>query len=168
MTLHRLSHLLVGLMACSGCAVQPTQHGIPNFGITGGVAHGGNPTDEGWKWLRDNGWTNAVNLAPECDDTPALLASLEVQDIPITTWQQIFGRVKPQVKAASALIGPHTYLHCKRGANRTMTVMGDYLINHGWPRPDTQEMMDTHGWRDSFPALRWFWWFDKAPKQGAH
>ena len=165
MTFRRLAHWLVGLLACSGCAVQPTVHGIPNWGITGGIAHGGDPAPEGWKWLRDNGWTVTVNLAPECDDTPALLAGLEAHDYPISTWRQIVGPVKAHIKAASAELGPHTYLHCLRGKNRTMTVLGDYLINHGWTRADAQKVMDDHGWRDSFPALRWFWWFDKAIKQ---
>jgi hypothetical protein len=144
--------LLAAMLALSlvGCA---SQHGIPNFQeVAPGFACGGQPTAAGWTWLTSHGYyTRDIKLNPE---TPELGDGMEVIDCPITTQQQIWGPVGPQLEKAVAAIRPGTFLHCEMGMNRTRTVVILYRMRvcH-WNKERAVAEAVRYGWETSFPAL---------------
>ena len=79
---------LLALLLAAGCATQPNQHGIPNFGQTGPDRyHGGELTDAGRAWLAANGVTNIIRLDGGAE--PGGWAAVVAE--PISTWEQWFG-----------------------------------------------------------------------------
>src|SRR5262245_28831948 len=85
------------LLLC-GCATQPTQHGIPNFGKVDGVEalyRGGQPTLEGWRYLKSVGVTNIIKLNSGGNDYSMRQETLpdnwSINQFFINTRQQIFG-----------------------------------------------------------------------------
>ena len=150
---------LLALLLAAGCATQPNQHGIPNFGQTGPDRyHGGELTDAGRAWLAANGVTNIIRLDGGAE--PGGWAAVVAE--PISTWEQWFGgaAMDGKIVRAVAFLAAHpgTYLHCAHGKNRTMTAIGIYLVECcGWTVGAAQAEMARYGWEDSFPGLKVCW-----------
>lgn len=144
------------LILASGCATQPTKHGIPNFGVVSSkdrIFRGGQPTTEGALWLLEAGVTNEVKL-----NESQGRCCLNVQRFPITTANQIWGTALNNiVPRAAAAIRPGTFVHCSHGKNRTGTVIGYYRLTHdGWSTKAARKEMAFYGWGDSLPGLKWY------------
>jgi hypothetical protein len=160
---------LVALLAVAGCstslnvnlgAKKAGVEGVPHFAWVDhelGVARGGQPTAEGWKYLQSVGIKHVVKMNTEAEGSDAVAESLgmQVDRFPITTWQQLFGPVGPQLEEAAKAIGPGTFVHCTRGVNRTGSVVILHRVrNDLWQLPAAIAEAVSFGWESSFPALK--------------
>ena len=85
------------------------------------------------------------------------MSGLIVQPFPITTSQQIWGPVAPQLYAALEAITPGTFIHCELGENRTGTLVILYRMKAlGWAKELAVAEADRFDWRWSLPALHLF------------
>lgn len=134
-------------------------HDIPNLAIVSPapnlVVRGGQPKDKGaWEYIRSLGAERSVKLNLEPGDEDS---GLTVLRFPITTVQQIWGPVKPQLEAALAEIVPGTYVHCEIGENRTGTLIILYRIRVcGWSKEMAIAEAKRFEWEWSLPALQLF------------
>lgn len=132
-------------------------NGLPNFGwVAQGrlIARGGQPTAQGFVNLHRMGITNIVKLNLGTDNP---LGGTTVKSFPINAWQQLWGgkALKKKLDAAEAAIGPRTYVHCTKGANRTGTVILAYRIKASrWVKPVAQREALRYGWGNSLPGLK--------------
>lgn len=155
-----MARLLPLLLLICGCATYPVTHGIPNFAtVDPGIVRGGQPTAEGFMWLRANGYTNIIKLNPESEGTDAAAKSLgmTVYYIPIDSLQQVFGPVHVQLYTALAHVKEGTFWHCSRGSNRsgTLGILYRIRVDH-WTKAQAITEADLLGWGTSLPALKDF------------
>jgi len=136
-------HLLWILLGCAvmalfltlvGCNTLPsvTTHGIPNFHqVSTDIYRGGQPTLEGWGYLKFLGVTNVIKLNEnsEASDQPAIDLGMTVRYHPINIADQVM--LKPNTKdflEAVSQITPGTYVHCEHGQDRTGLAVGTYRV----------------------------------------
>jgi tyrosine-protein phosphatase SIW14 len=155
----RLFLLLVAVSMGAGCTAMKYTHGIPNLvEVAPGIWRGGQPTDEGWKYLRQElGVTNVVKLNLG-KDTCAEAMGMKVTYVPISYWQSVFRPTREQIDQAVGSITSCSYIHCTHGQDRTGLVIGEYRVKvDGWSRSRAfQEMLDKDFHR-SLVGLWWFW-----------
>lgn len=131
-------------------------HDIPNLAeVFTGIYRGGQPRGSAaWAYLRSIGITTSIKLNTEPGDE---LSGMTVLPFPITTPQQIWGPVKPQLESALASMVNGCYVHCEKGENRTGTLVILYRIKvTGWTKDKAVEEANTLGWEWSLPALQVF------------
>ncbi len=152
------------LCATSDATSFPPTNGIPNFAVVDElkrIYRGGQPTAEGWAYLKSIGVTNVVklNTDDEASDAPGERLGMTICKFAMTARQQLLGTtVQQKVKAAADHITANTFVHCKLGKNRTGTVIGYYRITRcGWTKGEARKEMNQYGWRDSLPGLQLFW-----------
>ncbi len=158
--------LLLGL-ALVGCSTVPTfvSHDIPNFRPVPGnpsVYRGGQPKSrEGWAYLQSLGVSNVVklNLESDASDKDARALGMTVHYFPINTLHQIL--LKPDrvgLSNAVAAIKPGTYVHCKRGQDRTGLIVGCKRVwQDGWTKTNAWNEMIANGFHPSLCSLTDFW-----------
>lgn len=163
--------LATGLLALTGsAAVASCAHGVPNLRVVDkdlGILGGGQPTAEGWRWLRAEGITNVVKLNQETaidSDGLAQQYGMVVHRFPIGTRQQVFGMPLVATNAAAA-ITPGTFVHCKHGQDRTGLVVALYRLNHGWTKEDAEGEMLRLGFHKQLGGL-WRFWLQEKQKLG--
>jgi len=173
------AHLLalaLPLWLLGGCASAPLRNGIPNLACvdpSANIWRGGQPTAEGWTWLKEHGVTNVVKLNTGHD--PAEDASgLTIRRFPISTGEQLFGVPEGLVSNAVTAITPGTLVHCgssarttnwwagvtnsRGGQDRTGLVCAEYRVRvQHWPRADAQVEMLRMGFHPTLKGLWDFW-----------
>ena len=147
-----------------GCTTVPTiiTRGVPNFAmVEPGVYRGGQPTLEGWLYLKSLGVTNVVKLneISEGSDQPAIDLGMTVNYHPINFIDQAV--LKPNKKdflEAVSEIKPGTYVHCEHGQDRTGLAVGAYRVidEHVAKKTAYSEML-THGFHKVLHGLNDFW-----------
>lgn len=156
--LSKLFLILVMVLSGAGCTTMKYTHGVPNLVQVGpGVWRGGQPTEEGWRYLKQNlGVTNVVKLNAGEDDC-AKAIGMKVTQIPIPFWQMMLGPTRVQINQAVGSITSRTYVHCTHGQDRTGLVIGEYRVKvDGWSQSRAyQEMLD----KDFHRSLIGLWWF---------
>jgi tyrosine-protein phosphatase SIW14 len=125
------------------------------------VMRGGQPTDAGWNWLKNNGFTRVVKLNTdgEASDVAAEASGMEViyQPIPLAE-QLIFRPSYANVITAVDAIQPHTFIHCEHGEDRTGLIVGCYrVLKQGWKKSDAWAEMIQHGFHPELLGLTLFW-----------
>ena len=153
-------------VSISGCASPPLTHGIPNFAaVDYGIWRGGQPTPAGWLYLQSLGVTNVVklNTAEEGSDADAVQLGMSVQNFPITVQEQIFGE-PPSLKIlrAEQAIGPHTFIHCEHGQDRTGLVSACWRLDHGATKAAAEREMLQLGFHKTEAGL-WRFWEERSP-----
>src|SRR5258708_2423011 len=174
-----LSGLGVSL-ALLGCSPTPTTQGVPNFVEVGPkLLRGGQPSAEGWKWLKEeNGVTAVVKLNYESEGSddearrlglrvivnsiePAgldgkspeaiLNAALETRGVPS---DESLATAVRALDAHQRLV----YAHCSHGQDRTWLVVGVYRVLHdGLTKDDAyREMLHNH-FHAGLHGLHEFW-----------
>lgn len=154
----------VALMA--GCTTSPVTHGIPNFHeVSIGVYRGGQPTAEGWDWLRSQGVTSdlKLNTTDECRE-PWLFTNavpIWIDFEPITLKEQLFG-VDDYLMASitqSLFDRPdHLFIHCEHGQDRTGLVCAIYRVQiQHWSKADAEKEMLANGFHKELRGL-WEYW----------
>jgi hypothetical protein len=154
------------LMLLCGCSA-PMTHGIPNFSmVEPGVYRGGQPTMEGWFYLRTElGVTNDVklNVLSEGGDEDADALGMTVFTAPITLPMQLGLRPIPPDWIDNILAAngnrPGTFIHCEHGQDRTGLFVACYRVRwDGWTKDAAQQEMLALGFH---PALKGLWDFWK-------
>lgn len=164
---------ILALAFLTGCASPRLTHGIPNFAIVEpGMYRGGQPTAEGWAWLKAQGVTYEVKLNTwtEASDIPAFNHNIFIQDDGIIDlWHQTFA--KPNAYAvASAVQSLRNYsgttgifVHCQHGQDRTGLIVACYRVQvEHWPKADAEKEMLAHGFHKSLHGL-WEYWKEEVP-----
>ncbi len=161
-----LKLLCATALACSswcftGCVTRPAVNGVPNFAeVESGIYRGGQPTEQGWEFLRSLGVTNVVKLNREVVEPPRDGMNLYFIPLPPATICETFQ--KPSTndiwRAVQVMKLGGTYVHCRRGRDRTGLVVGCYRIwMDGWSESAAAREMDEMGYRWSIPGLTAFW-----------
>lgn len=154
------------LILLCGCASEQMTHGIPNLKqVAPGVYRGGQPTVEGWEWLRAKGitWDLKLNEWSECPE-PWLFTNASPMWIdyePISLGQQLFGVEDYQMDSIlqSLIDRPsNLYIHCEHGQDRTGLVCAMYRVRiQGWSKADAEKEMLTNGFHKELRGLWEFW-----------
>jgi hypothetical protein len=149
----------------AGCASAPAPHGVPNFAVVDyNIYRGGQPTAQGWEYLKTLGVTNVVKLNDESEgsDAYACLVGMTINRFPISLSDQLFYlKHREMVWGAVDAITPHTFIHCQHGQDRTGLVVACYRIDTvGYDRHTidaAQQEMLAHGFHKSLFGLWNFW-----------
>ncbi len=151
-----------------GCGTMKSTNGVPNLDTvdsTNNIWRGGQPTKAGWDWLKSKGVTNVVKLNEaeasdegqgESDDY-AKSIGMRVYEFPIDTDDQLFGGGGTHIERAVLKLhelGANTVVHCRRGSDRTGTVVALYHNRYdGWPKQTCIDDMLEHGFNKSLLGL---------------
>ena len=164
MKFFRLSLLFISLLFV-GCST-PTyfREGIPNFAkVKDNVYRGGQPPDKiGWDNLKRLGvkYVIKLNMESEGSDDYAEKIGMIVIRIPITTIEQTIGK-PPKEKidfALKSIDKDGTFIHCTHGEDRTMLVVGIWLVEYfGLPKDMVYRQMDSAGFHPLLRGLYWYW-----------
>ena len=113
---------------------------LPNFfRVNDHLYRGGQPTKDGFMELKQLGVTTVINLRDNDDharyeESLVVAAGLKFINMPLGNWD------RPEVEEIDAIMSEidilsnkPVFVHCKRGSDRTGTVMAVYRMTHdGW------------------------------------
>ena len=142
-------------------------NGIPNlFAVEQDILRGGQPSAEGWAYLKSQGIICVIklNTEEEGSDAPAEALGMIVHRFPIPWWRQtIWHPNKSDVLAAVELIAPHSYVHCEHGFDRTGLIVACFrVLKQQWKKQDAEDEMIAHEFHKALRGL-WEYWEDRVP-----
>ncbi len=136
-------------------------HGIENlFAVEQDIFRGGDPTPEGWAWLKDEGVRVVVKLNTQSEGTDAVAekVGMIVHRLPIGWFRQtIWHPTQSLIRSAVALIQPHTFVHCEHGEDRTGLIVGCFRLSQGWTKEDAWDEMLGHRFHIGLQGLVRAW-----------
>jgi uncharacterized protein (TIGR01244 family) len=136
MQVSRVSIFAVAVLSLPAFAAEPQVPGVANFHqVSDRVYRGAQPTEQGWKSLANLGVVTVIDLRREdehsskAEQQAVEAAGMHYVNVPMN------GVVSPPpekiAKVLALLNGPGpVFVHCKRGADRTGTVVACYRIAH--------------------------------------
>jgi protein tyrosine/serine phosphatase len=156
-TLHfSLSIILLFTSFASAQNCAPSKD-LPNFGcINANFYRGAQPTEEGIKELARRGIKTIINLRgadkkAQIEENQARNAGIKFINIPLNNWS---GPKDADIKQIIALIdspeNQPVFVHCKRGADRTGTVIAVYRI--------TRDSWTAKQAKTEAKTFRFGWW----------
>jgi protein tyrosine/serine phosphatase len=135
--------------------------------VSTGIYRGGQPTAEGWAFLKEKGVKTVVklNFEDEGSDAEAKKLGMTVIDAsgPPATIKNVWGAPKPErLQLAVTALGDKRlhpiYVHCLHGQDRTGLAVGLHrVINEGWKKADAWTEMKRIGFHRSLRGLRAVW-----------
>ncbi len=149
--------LLAALLSLAGCVLPPssiTAPGLPNFHqVDAGLYRGAQPSAAGIQALANQGVKTIINLrmpdevwADEAD--AARSHGIRYLSLPLRGLSGPTAAEVAQVLAAIGSAPGPVFVHCRRGADRTGTIIACYRIEHdGWTAEDAQREASQHGMR---------------------
>ena len=159
--------VLLTALALAGCSTlsSSVEHDIPNFKqvtVDPGVYRGGQPRSRaGWEYLQSIGISNVVklNLETEATDNDARALGMTVSYFPISYLHQRVLKPDPTIVSnAVAAIKPGTYVHCKKGQDRTGLIVGCKRVwQEGWAKTNAWTEMIAGGFHPILRGLNDFW-----------
>lgn len=155
-----LTCLVGAILLCVGCSTAPITHGIPNLAeVEPGVLRGGQPNNKGWAWLHAGGFTNVVEMNDARAQEETVETEFTFHRYPISFYSQVFDAPSVDtICSAVDSITPGTFIHCRRGQDRTGLVVAEYRVwREHWPRDKARAEMLQHGFHRSLLGLNWFW-----------
>jgi protein tyrosine/serine phosphatase len=150
----QLIRLLAGFLAIGpGAAVAPSADGVPNFQqVTDRIYRGGQPSDDGFKYISRLGVKTVIDLRQESDQVAAeeklvSAAGMRFVNIPM---DDLGAPTDAQVALALAVLADESagpvFVHCRRGADRTGTVIACYRIAfEHWRNRQALDEARSHG-----------------------
>jgi hypothetical protein len=149
------------LVAASGCASHAPQ-GVPNFAcVEPDIWRGGQPTNEGWRYLKNIGVCRTIklNASEEGSDLEAEKLGIVVVNCPISPIQATIGKPDAQaMRVALRSMVPGTYVHCSHGQDRTGLFIGLYRVEvEHWSKSQARAEMAAHGFHPICRGLCWSW-----------
>jgi tyrosine-protein phosphatase SIW14 len=153
---------IMNLGAC--CSVQ----GVPNFRVVDpGVYRGGQPTTEGWAYLKSLGVKTVVklNLESEGSDMEATNLGMTVVDAsgPPSDITNMFEAPPPEhIRLAVQTLEDEgrrpVYVHCLHGYDRTGLVVGLFRVRHDhYTKAEAFKEMRENNFREGFWGLLQVW-----------
>jgi protein tyrosine/serine phosphatase len=135
---------------------------IPNlFLVNPCIYRGGQPTDDGWNWLHQNGIKRVIKLNTEAEgsDVAADALGIEVTYEPIPLLEQIVFRPNySSVLRAVNAIQINSFIHCEHGQDRTGLIIGCYrVLKNGWNHDQAWTEMLAYGFHPELLGLTLFW-----------
>jgi hypothetical protein len=176
--------VVVYLLGCAAPVVQidPSQVPIPNLRmvVMANGEHfwrGGQPTLQGWQWLKGAGVSNVVKLneLPEGSDAQAVALGMTLRRHPVDVLQQLItGPDDADFKQAVSEIKPGTFVHCgsdsrtkvwltKRedltsgGNDRTGLAVAELRRKEGWTKEAAYNEALTNGFHPALLGLHHYW-----------
>ena len=157
-TLISLSVILLFFVGCSTTSTVITNE-IPNFRIVDSknfIYRGGQPTTNGFIYLKSIGITNIVklNTASEGSDEYVKNLGIRLVYVPLDKYNQLIYTPMWKVTMAVTNIIPRTYVHCQHGQDRTGLIIADYEITiKGKSKIDAEKEMLDYGFHKSLCGL---------------
>ena len=166
-----MKYLFFSLLILCGCSSTKMINGIPNLvKVNDYLYRGGQPTQEGWDWLKAQGIKRDIKLntweeAPE----PYIFRGnnpIWIEYEPIYFKEQIFGVNEYTIDSVLQTLKDYPkdkiFVHCEHGQDRTGLVIAEYRLKicH-WPKQQAEQEMLTNGFHKSLLGL-WNYW--KAEK----
>jgi protein tyrosine/serine phosphatase len=135
---------------------------IPRFSLLAtNLYRGGQPTEEGFQFLKDNGIKTIVNLRGEDNSESGIVRALGMNYVQIPVGEiGLLTRIpEAAIEQYFKLVGnPANYpifFHCRRGADRTGTLAALYRIRvEGWNADKAYREARDVGMRWYFAGLR--------------
>jgi tyrosine-protein phosphatase SIW14 len=148
-----------------GVALLAQDPGLPNFKIVNDrILRGGQPSDDGFKKLAERGvktvvdlrWVNEHSIPHEKEIVEAdgmRFISVPMKGLSAPTLEQMSKVLGVLEKSDSWPV----FIHCRRGADRTGTVLACYRISHDhWENQKALEEAKTYGLSVFERAMRGF------------
>lgn len=144
---------LLAVFAAAAQAQEPDGVGLPNFQrVSDHIYRGGQPTPEGLRLLAALGFKTVLNLRADderaqAEERLARAAGLRYFNVPLP----VYARPRDeQIERALAVVLKEenwpVFVHCKRGADRTGTVVAAYRISRdGWTGEEALREAARHG-----------------------
>lgn len=145
--------LLPGNAGAQNC--QPSKD-LPNFGcVSTNIYRGAQPTEEGIKELARRGIKTIINLRSDdenarLEESQAQASGIKFVNIPLGNWLgPKDSKIAEVMNLLNAPENQPVFVHCKRGADRTGTVIAVYRISHDqWAAKQAQTEAKSYsfGW----------------------
>ena len=149
-----LAVVILSLAVSSAWAADPDVPGVPNFHeVNEHVFRGGQPVNAGWNSLAHLGIKLVIDLRPatehpvKAEENAVEAAGMKYVNVPM---RGIGAPVADTIAKVLALLvsdssGP-VFVHCRRGSDRTGTVIACYRILHDhWENQKALEEARSHG-----------------------
>jgi len=155
---------VVAAILC-GAGLLAQDSGLPNFKIVNDrILRGGQPSDDGFKKLAERGVKTVVDLRwVDEHDIPREKQIVEADGMRFIS-VPMKGLSAPSLKQMTKVLGIledsnswPVFIHCRRGADRTGTVLACYRISHDhWQNQKALEEAKTYGLSSFERAMRSF------------
>jgi protein tyrosine/serine phosphatase len=127
--------LLLVIAAATPMAKRPITREIPRFCmVSGGIYRGGQPTLEGFQFLKKQGIKTVINLRAEDNSEAVAVENLGMKYVQIPVpeirpWTRIpEGAIQQYLEVVSNPANYPIFFHCRRGADRTGAVAAVYRM----------------------------------------
>jgi len=151
----RFALLLFAVGVCAQALAQnePQQKDLPNFHrVNDQLYRGAQPTEAGLKRLVQQGVKTVLNLRDDDDHarvegTAVIAAGLHYFNLPLSNFSKPNDEQIAQVLSIiNAPENQPVFVHCKRGADRTGTIIAIYRIEHdGWTGDQAKQEAEHFG-----------------------
>jgi len=152
-------------LLCTAAALAQDSSGLPNFKIVNDhILRGGQPSHDGFKQLAERGvktvvdlrWVDEHDISHEkrtVEDDGMHFVSVPMKGIGAPTEEQISKALSVLDDSASWPV----FIHCRRGSDRTGTVLACYRISHDhWKNQKALEEAKAYGLSVFERAMRSF------------
>jgi tyrosine-protein phosphatase SIW14 len=156
--------IVVAALLC-GAGLLAQDSGLPNFKIVNDrILRGGQPSDDGFKKLAERGVKTVVDLRwVDEHDIPREKQIVEADGMRFIS-VPMKGLSAPSLTQMTKVLGIledsnswPVFIHCRRGADRTGTVLACYRISHDhWQNQKALEEAKTYGLSSFERAMRSF------------